>query len=158
MGWTKYFHSIVLSSIKLLISAEFLKNSGYNKKFRTEVVDSALKAFQKMIEEDKRGVKPLYRDRFWNSDKRKEAKQNKKRNWYKKDGGSVLQIVLFVPPTPGGGLVKDLQRREEELNKFNDERIVFVESGGVKIEEILTQKNPFKKEKCEEKHFVTLTM
>ena len=27
MGWTKYFHSIVLSSIKLLISAEFLKTA-----------------------------------------------------------------------------------------------------------------------------------
>ena len=119
-----------------------LKNSGYNKKFRTEVVDSAIKAFQKMVIEDKKGVKPLYRDKFWNSDERRDAKQNKKLNWYKnkKDGSSKLQIVLFVPPTPGGGLVKDLQRREEELNKCNDERIKFVEAGGDKIEEMLTQK------------------
>ena len=79
---------------------------------------------------------------------KKGCQTKQKLNWYKnkKDGNSKLQIVLFVPPTPGGGLVKDLQRREEELNKYNDERIKFVEAGGVKIEEILTQKNPFKKE------------
>ena len=35
-----------------------LKNSGYNKKFRKEVLDSSLKAFQKMLEEDQNGTKP----------------------------------------------------------------------------------------------------
>ena len=47
-----------------------LNNSGYSKKFRTEILDSALKAFQKMIEDDKNDVKPMYRSRDWNSKER----------------------------------------------------------------------------------------
>ena len=42
-----------------------LKNSGYDQIFRIEIVDSAMKAFEIMIEEDRKGNKPLFRDRNW---------------------------------------------------------------------------------------------
>ena len=128
-----------------------LKNSGYAEKFRMEVLNSALKAFEKMISEDKKGIKPLFRDRFWKCEERRLAKINKKRNWYKKDGTTKYTSVLFVPPTPGSGLIKELKQREQEVNKTNDERIKFIETGGVKVETLLTKKNPFKKEECKEK-------
>jgi hypothetical protein len=127
-----------------------LKNSGYDQKFRIEIVDSALKAFEIMIEEDRKGSKPLFRDRNWQQEARLAAKQNKKRNWFR-DGNSKYKTVLFVPPTPGSQLAKQLQSRENEVNKYNEERIKIVESGGVKIEELITKKNPFKKGKCGEK-------
>ena len=53
--------------------------------------------------------------------------------------------VLFVTPTPGGVLAKELRKREEELN--NKERIKIEEKGGLKIKDILGSKKPFKKEK-----------
>ena len=59
--------------------------------------------------------------------------------------------MLFVPPTPGGVLVKELKKRENELNKNKEERIKIIEKGGIKVENILTKKDPFKKEKCAEK-------
>ena len=59
--------------------------------------------------------------------------------------------VLFVTPTPGGELVKELTQREEELNRNSDERVKFVEKGGLKMKDILCIKNPFKGSKCEEK-------
>ena len=127
-----------------------LKRSGYNQKFRIEVLNSALKAFEKMIVDDKKGQKPLFRDRLWNYEERNKAKNSKKLNWYKQGGKSIYTSVMFVPPTPGMVLCKELQQREKEVNKFNDERFKMVEAGGVKVENILTQKNPFKKEKCEE--------
>ena len=127
-----------------------LKRSGYNQKFRIEVLDSALKAFEKMVEEDKNGQKPLFRDRLWNFEERMKAKQSKKLNWYKNGKNSKYTSILMVPPTPGSVLVKELQRREEEVNRYNDERFKMVETGGIKIEDILSKKNPFKKEKCEE--------
>ena len=37
-----------------------LKNSGYFQKFRTEILDSTLKAFEKMVDEDIKGIKPIY--------------------------------------------------------------------------------------------------
>ena len=46
--------------------------------------------------------------------------------------------------------MKELKKREEELNGKNGERIKITEKGGIKIANILTNKNPFKKERCQE--------
>ena len=101
-----------------------LKNSGYNHKFRLEILDSALKAFQKMVENDKTGLKPLYRHRNWNSEDRKRSKLNKKFNWWNNEKSEIqYSSVLFVTPTPGGVLAKELRKREAELNRNNKERI-----------------------------------
>jgi hypothetical protein len=55
-----------------------LKNSGYSQKYRMEIVKSAMKAFEIMLEEDKNCIKPLYRSRNWNSKERKQSKESKK--------------------------------------------------------------------------------
>ena len=47
-----------------------LKNSGYGEKYRKEILDSALKGFNKMLEEDRNGTKPLFRNRSWNNEER----------------------------------------------------------------------------------------
>ena len=54
-----------------------LKNSGYNYKFRKEVLDSTLKAYKKIIEDDKNGIKPIYRSRDWNLEERQKQKSKK---------------------------------------------------------------------------------
>ena len=130
-----------------------MKNSGYNQNYRMQILKSAFNAFEKMVAEDKSGVKPLFRNRSWNKENRMQAKESKKKHWYKNTQNSETnyKTILFVPPTPGSILLKELRQREEELNKNNEERIKIVEKGGVKIEKMLTVKNPFKNEKCEEK-------
>ena len=130
-----------------------MKNSGYSKKYRIEILDSALKAFKKMIDDDSNGVKPLFRNRNWNKENRQLEKKNKKRNWYKIGTHSKIKYksILFVPPTPGGELLRDLKQREMELNKDDNERIKMVEKGGYKIKNMLVKKNPFAKTKCHEK-------
>ena len=57
---------------------------------------------------------------------------------------------MFVPPTPGGALAKELKKREEELNRGSENRIKIVEKGGVKVENIWNKKDPFEKAKCKE--------
>ena len=54
-----------------------LKNSGYNQKFRMEILDSSLKAFQKMIDDDKNNVKTMYKSREWNAEERNKVKSAK---------------------------------------------------------------------------------
>ena len=130
-----------------------LKRSGYSQKFRTEIVDSAMKAYEKMIEEDKNGTKPLYRSREWNREERNKKKKENKTNWYK-NPKVEFKSVLFVPVTKGGRLAKEMQIREEELNKHSKERIKIVEGGGIKMSNILVEKNPFPSEKCERKKCV----
>ena len=129
-----------------------LKNSGYTQKFRTEILDSGMKAYQKMLEEDKNGTKPLYRSRNWNEEERQASKTKKKFNWWNTEKSKIqYKTVLFVTPTPGGVLAKALRKREEELNRNNPERIKIEEKGGLKIKDILTSKNPFEKSKCAQK-------
>ena len=96
-----------------------MKNSGYGPQYRAQILSSALNAFDKMIEEDKSGKKPLYRNRAWNQEERILAKGNKIKNCYKSGEKSekVYKSILFVLPTPGSGLLKELRNREEELNK-----------------------------------------
>ena len=104
-----------------------------------------------MLEDDKSGKKPLYRSRTWNKEERTNAKEHKKQNWWKNDPKSNFKSVLFVPPTPGGVLAKEMQKREDELNKFSTERIKIIEGGGIQVRNILSTKNPFQNEKCFQK-------
>ena len=95
-----------------------LKNSGYNHKFRKEILDSGLKAYAKMIEDDKNNVKPMYRSRDWNLEERQLSKAKKKFNWWNSAKSKIqYKTVLFVTPTPGDVLAKELREREAELNK-----------------------------------------
>ena len=128
-----------------------LKNSGYKKKFRIEVANSTLNAFAKILEDDKNEIKPLYRARSWNYEERNKAKLMKKQNWWKNDSKTNFKAVLFVPPTPGGVLARDLNKRQKELNKSSDENFLIVESGGIKLKNLLTAANPFKGTKCTQK-------
>ena len=53
-----------------------------------------------------------------------------------------------MPVTKGGVLAKELQKREEEINKSSKQRIKIVEDGGEKIKDFLVCKDPFPTLKC----------
>ena len=57
-----------------------MQYSGYSKKCRTEVVKSALNAFNKMVEKDEAGEEPQNRPRVWNE--AREPRENKGQ-WFK---------------------------------------------------------------------------
>ena len=127
-----------------------LKNSGYSQNYRIQILDSAQKAYEKMVNDDKNEIKPMYRSRNWNKGERLEDKSMKKVNWYRNASQETeYKTVLFVPVTKGSILAKELRNREEEINRFSKERIKIEESGGVNIKDFLIQKDPFPKNKCE---------
>ena len=67
-----------------------------------------------MVEDDKTGAKPMYRNREWNAEDRKIAKSNKKSNWWNTVKSDIqYKSVLFVTPTPGGQLMKELQKEKQ---------------------------------------------
>ena len=74
-----------------------MQYSGYIKKFRYEVVQSALKAYDDRVSADESGIRPLYRPREWKTKERAIEKQRKKNNWYKTRGDDA---VIFIPATP----------------------------------------------------------
>ena len=76
----------------------------------------------KLKNEEKAGTKPKY-----------QKKNNRKLNWYKIGQKEIeYKSVLFVPITKGGKLLKEMKKREDEINKYSDERIKIVEEGGVR--------------------------
>ena len=121
-----------------------LKVSGYDEKFRGEIVKSAKKAYDIMILNDQNGTKPLFRSRKLIEE---DKKLNPKVKWFNKKG-KYYTTVLFVPPTPNGELAKLIQKREQELNRYSKLAIKVVEKGGIKLKNILIKKDPFVKPKC----------
>ena len=129
-----------------------LKYSGYSEKFRREICDSILNAFENIVSDDKNGVKPIFRSKDWNREERQKLKLNRKYNWWNHAQSKIqYKSVLFVTPTPGGVLAKDVRKREAEINKNSDERIKIVEKGGSKIRDMLATKNSDKKSECSKK-------
>ena len=53
-----------------------LKKSGYGAKYRTEILDSALTAYEKIVSDDKAGRKPLYRSRDYDKAEREKIVEN----------------------------------------------------------------------------------
>ena len=74
---------------------------GYNKKFRYEVVDSALKAYRARQKAEPKGERPIHRLKGWKKDERGVEKSGKRHDWYKRGGD---EAIIFVPATPGSQL------------------------------------------------------
>jgi hypothetical protein len=89
-----------------------LQFSGYNAKFRMEVVNSALKAYDNIRRLDACGEKPMYRPRQWRRVDRAQEKRKKRDTWYKKGG---YESVIFVPATPKS-ILKQRYEFEEKLD------------------------------------------
>ena len=83
-------------------------------KYRVDTLVSTLRIYDKMVEEDNNGSRPIYRPKDWNVVSRKKEKERKKYEWSTK-GGHIAPI--FVPPTPNSELVtilKEIATREAE--------------------------------------------
>ena len=74
-----------------------MKVSGYPEKYRVDTLVRAFRIYDKMLEDDQQGQRPLYRPKDWNIIARKKEKERKKYDWSTK-GGHIAPI--FVPPTP----------------------------------------------------------
>jgi hypothetical protein len=124
--------------------------SGYEHKFRSEVIRSALAAYDKLRKLETDGVRPLYRPREWNREERDKERISKKTDWYKRGGDDS---VIFVPATPGSNLRKKM---EEKIRKSSF-KIRVVEKAGVSLKRKLQRSNPFKKKTCDRQNCLVCT-
>ena len=54
---------------------------------------------------------------------------------------SNIRVFYLITPTPGGNLLREVERREAELNRNSKERKKIVEKGGIKRRDMLGTKN-----------------
>ena len=124
--------------------------SGYSEEFRREIVRSAIKAYQKIKRQVRKGKRPLYRTKEWRKKERAKEKRKRTGNWYKRNKGKQqseneeYKSVLFVQPTRNSGL----KRKYEEVIKRSDCNIRVIERAGRSINQILQKSYPFSREKC----------
>ena len=129
-----------------------LRNSGYDEEFRLEVLKSTLNGYEKIVEDDKNGVKPMYRSKECKERNNwKGKKLFKKQNWWKGKDQVKNKSVIFVPATPGGELARMFREVEKEQRKENKNQMNFqiIEQTGVSLEKQFQKSNPFKEKSCE---------
>ncbi|PFX11897.1 hypothetical protein AWC38_SpisGene24230 [Stylophora pistillata] len=118
-----------------------LQFSGYDQKFRKEVVRSALAAYNRLVELDANGEKPLYRPRGWKAHERARERKKRRDNWFRKGG---YETVIFVPATPGS----QIKRRYTREIKATEFKIKVVEQSATTLKAMLQKSDPFKQRRC----------
>ena len=99
-------------------------------------------AYNKLLDAEQRGERPLYRPRSWNMLEREKQRKAKKLSWYKKGGEEALMII---PKTPESQLLKMYQREVKQSGL----PIYIIEKGGVQLKRQLQKSNPFRMESCD---------
>ena len=90
-----------------------LRLSGYDHKYRAEIMESALKGFRRQCLISDSGGTPLFRSRMYERETRRKKKLMAREIWYRPS----YNIIGFIPPTPGGELVKGIQKIVQEEGK-----------------------------------------
>ena len=125
---------------------QLLKNSGYSEAFRIEILKSGVQGYNKILKAEKDGIRPVYRPKGWKESARWLEKRRKKNNWF----GIFWKSCIFVPPTPGSELKKQMQEKEEKMRAGGREDfpIKIIETAGKTLEQTLVNTDPFDGNKC----------
>ena len=123
--------------LKAKILSEFsnkMRISGYSAQFRLEVIQSAVRDYEKQCEKADKGITPLHRPREFQAEQRWKNKHMTKTSWYRPN-----HAVLFVPATPGGVLAKEIQKMVNEEAARIGMSIRVVEKGGTSLKQHLVK-------------------
>ena len=66
-----------------------LRASGYNRGQRLDILESGTRCYNRMVDDEKRGIRRVNRPRWEGGSKRYVAKLLQKKNWYKKGKGKT---------------------------------------------------------------------
>ena len=112
--------------------------AGYSEGYRKNVLQHAFKIIDRKKQEVENGVRPMFRKKEWEADRRRIDKQRKKHNWSTK-GGHIAPIM--VPSTPRGELA-DMLRKVVQAEANQDINFKIIETGGRTVKSLLQRSNP----------------
>ena len=128
--------------------------SGYDEKYILEILKSIMKAWKEILKKAESGERPLHRKRSFNQNERKQAKSDKKLNWYKGKDGKSFDSVLMIPATPNGELKEAIEEKAKRANL----KVKIVEKAGEKLGSYLRKFDQTKtKQLCQEKDCLICT-
>ena len=114
-----------------------MRLSGYNHKFRAEIISAALKGFRKQALTSDSGGKPLFRSRGYERESRRRNKLISREAWFRK----TSDVVGFVPVSPNGELASGLQKIVTEEAEKIGMKVRVTEQSGTSLSSLLTTPN-----------------
>ena len=110
----------------------------------------ALKAWEKQLNLDQSGERPLYRPREWKKDERLRKKEHKRSGWFRKLGGNTNDFSIFCPASPGGHLAAKWKKVMEEVRESSGNLIkgYVAEKSGIPLSALLFNSQPGEKDNC----------
>ena len=132
-----------------------MKQSGYNDRFRMNVLQSARTNWERRLAQDKSGERPLHREKNWRKEERRREKDKKKKTWHagktSREGRDVYDMFpIFCPATPKGALASSWRKIATEIAEQSKGQVKprIVEQGGVPIRAIICKKSPAEADEC----------
>ena len=103
-----------------------------------------------MVEEDRRGERPLYRERGWMRQERDNEKERKRRGWFRKLGGQTNDFTVFCPMSPGGRLATKWRGVMEEVRRSSGGKVrgYVAEQSGIPLSALLYSSQPGEADNC----------
>ena len=128
-----------------------MKISGYGEKYRETIIRSALTAWEKQVEMDRAGERPLYRPREWQREERAKKKEFKRSGWFRQLGGKTNDFSLFCPASPGGKLAAKWREVVDEVRQSSGGLVrgYVAEKSGTPLSALLFNNQPGEKDLCE---------
>ena len=115
-----------------------MREAGYSQSYRRRVLMAAIKIYDQKMEDERRGVRPMFRPKTWKKEERRKEKEKKRKEWALKKGHIA---PIFVPATPGGELAREMREIADREAKhgihFN-----IIEVGGRTLRSEIQRSNP----------------
>ena len=150
-----------------------LQRSGYSVAMREKVAQAGVRGYLRMVKEEEEGGRKVNRPRQDGEEERRYRRLAGKSSWFRgsRGGGGAkmerpqvgrrrltrggkmkekqIDTVMFVVHTPGDTLAKSLQKAEDKfVEKKPGGKVKMVSRGGSALQDILCDKNPWKKMGC----------
>jgi hypothetical protein len=122
-----------------------LQMSGYNHRYREQIITASINSFRKMEEAEDKGERPINRPDSFKMEERAQKKLLTKSTWYRRGG---KKTVLFVPGTPGSKLAKAIMATLAKQNQGKDWGVRVVERSGKTIASDLQTLYPVEPRAC----------
>ena len=124
-------------STKAMFLSEFsnrMRISGYHDTYRLDIIQAAVEIYEKQLVEDDANRTPLYRNKAWNKEERRNKKLITRTAWYR-----PAEAVGFFPATPGGELNRIIQKVLDEEGPRLNLQLRAVEKGGISLRKQLVK-------------------
>ena len=149
-----------------------MKRSGYGEADRSNVLNSGVTGYFRMLQREREGGIPVNRDSRDERYPKKLAMFRKAKEWFlpkgksapkmgkeaknMRDGATTTPVedrgvegVVFIPHTPKGALKKEMQAWEDKFASLNNlSRVKFIEKGGTKIKDLILKSDPWANMPC----------